>query len=136
MTLQIKYMYNLWITSKVKSRLWNLYHFISSESFQWSFSPAMSNSQMPSLNSRNWLEFYLISLSVNFSCELGQVMTRYDFRWARWVILSNVRTDLELDLISLSVNFSCKLGQIMTRYDFLWARWVILSNVWTDLNLT
>ena len=26
-------------------------------------------------------------------------MTRYDFLWARWVILSNVRTDLELDLI-------------------------------------
>ena len=47
----------------------------------------------------NRLELDLISLLVNFSCELGQIMTRYDFLWARWVILSNVRTDLELDLI-------------------------------------
>ena len=35
-----------------------------------------------------------MSLLVNFSCELGQIMTRYDFLWARLVILSNVRTDL------------------------------------------
>ena len=41
MTLQIKY--NLWMTSKVESRL--LYNFISSESI-------MFNSLMPSLNSR------------------------------------------------------------------------------------
>ena len=33
----------------------------------------------------NRLELYLISLLVNFSCELGQIMTRYDFLWARWV---------------------------------------------------
>ena len=25
----------------------------------------------------------LISLLINFSCELGQIMTRYDFLWAR-----------------------------------------------------
>ena len=30
------------------------------------------------------------------SCELGQILTRYDFLWARPVILSNVRTDLNL----------------------------------------
>ena len=30
------------------------------------------------------------------SCELGPIMTRYDFLWARGVILSNVRTDLNL----------------------------------------
>ena len=41
----------------------------------------------------NRLEFGLISLLVNLSCELGQIMIRYDFMWARWVILSNVRTD-------------------------------------------
>ena len=35
-------------------------------------------------------------LAVNFSCELGQIMTRYDFLCARWVILSNVWTDLNL----------------------------------------
>ena len=112
----------------------------------------------------NRLELYLILLLVNFSCDLGQIMTTYDFLWARWVILSNVRTNwtwsnfifgqlfmwiganmsdseqcsnrLELDLISLLVNFSCEFGQIMTRYDFLWARWVLLSHVRTDLNLT
>ena len=33
---------------------------------------------------------------VNFSCELGQIMTRYDFIWARRVILSNVLTDFNL----------------------------------------
>ena len=57
-------------------------------------------------------------LAVNFSCELGQIMTRYDFLLARRVILSNVRTDSQLDLILL-VNFACELGQIMTRYDCL-----------------
>ena len=35
-------------------------------------------------------------LLVNFSYELGQIMTRYDFLWARWVILSNVRNNLNL----------------------------------------
>ena len=38
----------------------------------------------------NQLQLYLISLLVNFSCELGQIMIRYDFPWARRVILSNV----------------------------------------------
>ena len=42
----------------------------------------------------NRLELDLILLLVNFSCELGQVMTRYDFLWA--IFLSNVRTDLNL----------------------------------------
>ena len=54
----------------------------------------------------NWLELYLISLLVNFSRELGQIMTRYDFLWDRWVILSNVQSDL---------NFLCELGQIMSK---------------------
>ena len=31
----------------------------------------------------NRLQLDLISLLVNFSCELGQIMTRYDFLWAR-----------------------------------------------------
>ena len=39
------------------------------------------------------LQLYLISILVNFSSELGQIMTRYDFLEARWAILSNVRTD-------------------------------------------
>ena len=71
----------------------------------------------------------------NFSCEMRQIMTRYDFLLPRRVILSNVRTNSQLNLILL-VNISCELGQIMTRYDLLGTRWVILSNVQTDSNLT
>ena len=52
---------------------------------------------------------YLISNLVNFSCELGQIMTIYDFLWNRQVILSNV-TDSQLDPITLLVNFSYDLG--------------------------
>ena len=72
----------------------------------------------------NRLELDLIKLLVNFSCELGQIMTRYDVLWARWVILSNVWTNLiKLDLISLFISFLGELGQIMTRYDFIsWSR--------------
>ena len=69
----------------------------------------------------NRLELDLISLLVNFSCELGQIMTRYDFLWAM-SDSEQCSNRLELDLISLLVNFSCELGQIMTRYDFLCAR--------------
>ena len=32
----------------------------------------------------NRLDLYLISLLVNFSCELGPIMTRYDFLWASY----------------------------------------------------
>ena len=35
----------------------------------------------------------LIILLINFSCELGQIMTRYDLLGDRLVILSNVQTD-------------------------------------------
>ena len=31
----------------------------------------------------NRLQLYLISILVNFSCELGQIMTRYDLLGAR-----------------------------------------------------
>ena len=77
----------------------------------------------------------IISVFVNFACELGQIMTRYDL-WARRFILSNVRIDSQLDLILILVNFSCELEQIMTNYDFQEARRLILSNVRTDFNLT
>ena len=80
----------------------------------------------------NRLELCLISVLVNFSCKLGQIMTRYDFLCAIRVILSNVRTDLNFNFFG---NFSCELGQIMTRYDFIWARWVILINVSNRLEL-
>ena len=42
----------------------------------------------------NRLQLHLILLLVNFSCELGQIMIRYDFLWTRLLILSNVRTYL------------------------------------------
>ena len=44
----------------------------------------------------NQLQLYLISFLVNFSYELGQIMTRYDFQETRWVNLSNVWTDSNL----------------------------------------
>ena len=39
---------------------------------------------------------HVISLLVNFSCALGQIMTRYDFLWARRVILRNVQINSNL----------------------------------------
>ena len=60
----------------------------------------------------NRLELDLISLLVNFSYELGQIMARFDFLWPRWVNLNNVYTDSQLDLFSILVNFSCELRQI------------------------
>ena len=59
----------------------------------------------------NRLELDLISLLVNLSCELGQIMTGYDLLGARRVILTNVQTDSIFDLISILVNFSCELEQ-------------------------
>ena len=44
----------------------------------------------------NLLKLDLILLLVNFSCELGQLITRYDILGARRVILRNVRTDSNL----------------------------------------
>ena len=40
-----------------------------------------------------WPNLYFLQF---FSCELGQIMTRYDFLEARRVILRNVRTDSRL----------------------------------------
>ena len=59
----------------------------------------------------NRLELDLISLLVNFSCELGPIMTRYDFLWARWVILSNVRTDLNLTYFRFWSTFHVNWGK-------------------------
>ena len=79
----------------------------------------MSDSEQCSIR----LELDLISLLVNFSCELGQIMTRYiGLPMGEMSISEQCSSRLELDLISLFVNFSYELGQIMTRYDFLWAR--------------
>ena len=44
----------------------------------------------------NWLKLDLFSFLVNFACELEQIMSIYDFLWARRVILSNARTDFKI----------------------------------------
>ena len=105
-----------------------------------------------------WPNFTL----VNFSCELGQIMTRYDFLWARSfekspnVVLTKIQNFIEIQssrfrwysfvfartqsrLVSLLVNFSCELGQIMTRYDSYgldeWF-WAMFEPTWTWPNFT
>ena len=49
---------------------------------------------------------------INFSCELGQIMTRYDFQEARWVILSNVRTDYDFTWFHFLQTFHMNLGKL------------------------
>ena len=71
----------------------------------------------------------LISLLVDFACELGQLMSRYILPMGYTSDSEQCQNRLQFDIISHLVNFSCELGQIMTRYDFLWDRRVILSNV-------
>ena len=54
---------------------------------------------------------YLISLLVKFSCELGQIMTRYDFLSIGQMSDSEqCSKQLQLELIMILVNFSCELG--------------------------
>ena len=83
----------------------------------------MSNSQQCS----NRLELDLISILVNFSCELGPIMTRYDFLWARWFwVFEPTWTWPNLTFGQLFM----WLGQTMISYDFLWDErfWAILSD--------
>ena len=70
---------------------------------------------------------------VNLACELGSVVTIYDFLWTRQVILSNIHNDSFQNFL---LNFHVNGGVTMIRYDFLWGRRVILSNVRIDSNLT
>ena len=70
------------------------------------------------------LELYLISLLVNFSCELGQIMTRYDLiPMARWVIIHDSFSDcfnilhrgavlLEEYICRVNMAYMGKLGQL------------------------
>ena len=46
----------------------------------------------------NQLQLDLMTLLVNFSYQLGTMMSSYDFLEARRVILNNVRTDLQLEI--------------------------------------
>ena len=80
---------------------WTLHNFTFGQLFMWIWEnndqiwlPVGSMSDSEQCFETD-LKLYLISLSVNFSCELGQIMNRYDFLCPRWVILSNVRNRLE-----------------------------------------
>ena len=59
----------------------------------------------------NRLQLDIVSLLVNFVCELGQIMTRYDLLGVRRVI----QADSQLDLISIWSTFHMKWG-----YKFNW----------------
>ena len=86
----------------------------------------------------NRLELDLISLLVNFACELEQIMNRLymtSYGLDDWFWAPTRTWHTGTGVISLLVNFSCDLGQMMTRYDFLLARRVILNNVRTDSQL-
>ena len=78
-------------------------------------------------NVQSDFELDLISLLVNFACELMQIMTRYDFLWARWVILSNVQTDsnLTLFLSTFNVNWKSHIWPFRLNITFGWLRKVM-----------
>ena len=71
----------------------------------------MSNSEQSS----NRLQLDQISILVNLSFELGQIMTIYDVLDAKMKDFEQCLNQLQFDLMSLLVNFSCELGQIKTR---------------------
>ena len=78
--------------------------------------------------------FNIISRLMNFSNDLGQIMTRYDSLEAWQVILSNVSpTWPNYTLVNFSYELKNNNDPI---YDFLEARWVNLNNVRSDSNLT
>ena len=54
--------------------------------------------------------------SEQFVCDLGQIMTRFDFLWSRRVILSNVRTDSNLTLF----HFWSTFMWIVANNDQIW----------------
>ena len=62
----------------------------------------------------NRLELYLISLLVNFSCEMGQIMNRYDFLEGRWVLtfgwLQKLNPGYEICITSYQVNLSSEVS--------------------------
>ena len=86
----------------------------------------------------NRLELDIISLLVNFSCELGPIMTRYDFLWARWVILINVRTHLNLTWYHFWSTFHVNWGKLwpdMTSYGLDEWFWAMFEPTWNWPNL-
>ena len=67
---------------------------------------------------------------VNFSCGLGPIMTRYDFRDAG--DFTQYTNYSKFEIFTLLVNFSCELGYIVARLDLIAARQIILSSRWTQ----
>ena len=67
----------------------------------------------------NQLQLDLISLLVNFSCELGSIITRYGFLEARIMILSKFFNRFQFNLMLLVINFAYEFDIVMTLYDFL-----------------
>ena len=66
----------------------------------------------------NQLQIDLILILVNFSSELEQIMTRYNFLEARWVILrSYIRTDSNLTWYHFWLTFHMNIG---TSNDQIW----------------
>ena len=51
------------------------------------------------------VSLYQISLFVNFSFELGKIITRYDFLEAKWMILNNDKTFSNLNKVRTPSNF-------------------------------
>ena len=95
------YIYARWVTLNNVQIVSKLTYFTFGQLLMWIWANNdqkwlpmgwMSDSEQCS----NRLALDLASLLVNFSCELEQIMTRYDFLWARRVILSNVQTNLNL----------------------------------------
>ena len=126
-----------WILQKLWPLKYRKYHccFSMGHTFDARNMGYMSDSEQCS----NRLELYLISLLINFSCELGQIITRYDFLWARLVILSNVRTDLYLTLFhcwsTCYVNWG-KYWQDITSYWLDEWFWAMFELTWTWPNFT
>ena len=72
----------------------------------------------------NWLQLDLISLLVNFSCEVEHIMIRYDFLWTRWLIISNHLNLTYLHFLSTFHVNSGKWWPDMTSYgldEWFWA---------------
>ena len=65
--------------TRLTPKLHSLMTLVSPKSFKCNI--AMHNG--PIALKLNLVELDLISLLVNVSCELGQIMARYDFLWAR-----------------------------------------------------
>ena len=83
------------------NRLITLPHFIFGQLFKHNYQLAGEHNYqiwlpMDQMSDSENRQPDIISLLVNFSCALGQIMTRYDFLWARRVILRNVQINCNL----------------------------------------